>query len=86
MNQDHGQALGIDLPAFQGRLDPGYIPVVIRPPDIDDPVEAPVEFLKVIGDIRGEVGLGPVGADHDPVFFVSEGAAFEPQGPLFLVK
>ena len=52
----------VEAERVQGALQPGHVAVVVRPPDVDDLVEAPdSELVPVIGDVRGEVGVKPVG-------------------------
>ncbi len=59
--------------------------MVIRPPYIDDAIETALEFLLMIGDIRGEIGGAPVPAHHHAVFLVTETAGLEPQGAFVFV-
>ena len=52
----------VEAERVQGALQPGHVAVVVRTPDVDDLVEAPdSELVPVIGDVRGEVGVKPVG-------------------------
>ena len=57
---------------------------MVRPPDIDDPVEAPVEFFLVVGDVGGEIGRDAVTADEHPVLLVGEVRGLEPEGAVLL--
>ena len=58
---------------------------MVGAPQVDHPVEAPLEFVLVVGDIRGKVGGYPVVPDHHPVFIISESRGSEPLGSVFLI-
>jgi len=43
-----------------------------RAPDIDDLVEAALDLVEVVGDVRGEIGVQAVVALDDAVLLVAE--------------
>ena len=58
--------LAVQPQSVHGTLQAGHMAVVVGAPDVDDLIEAPDgEFVAVIGNIGGEVGVKPVGtAQH----------------------
>ena len=56
------------------------VAVVVGTPDVDDVVNA-LEFIPVIGDVGGEVGVLAVGLDQDAVLVVAQIGGAEPQAP-----
>ena len=63
------QTMGaVQTQGIHGTLQPGYMAVVVGTPDIDDLVEAANgEFIAVIGNVGGEVGVKAVGPAKDIV-------------------
>ena len=57
--------------------------LVVCSPDVYGLVEAPLdELIVVVGDVRGEVGGGPGGADQHVVLVFAQGGGTEPLGAL----
>lgn len=54
--------------------------------DVDDFVEIMFEFVQVIGDVGGEIGIQVVFVLDDVVFFVVEGSGFELVGVVLYVQ
>jgi len=61
------QPMGTVQPqSIHSALQPGHMAVVVGAPDVDDLVKAPDgEFVAMVGDVGGEIGIKPVGpAEH----------------------
>ena len=71
------------------RLDRGPHPrdvaVMVGAEHVDQPVEAALELVPVVGDVGGEVGRLAVGADQDPVLVVAELGGAQPERALVAV-
>ncbi len=78
LHQQHGQPFWIFPDGVQGGFDPGYITVVIGPPNINHPVKAAFEFFQVVGDVGCEIGGLAVFPAHHPILFIAEGAGAKP--------
>ncbi len=59
---------------------------MVGAPDIDDAVIAALQFVHVIGDIGGEVGMLAVFTDYDPILLVTEVTGTEPPGAALFIK
>ena len=59
--------------------------VVVAAPNVDEQVEAAVELILVVGDVRREVSRVAVGADEHLVLFAAEFGRFVPDGAVLLV-
>ena len=71
--------------ALHGRFHPGNVPVMVRAPQIDDPVKAPAEFIGVVSDIRRKVSRNAIIPNHHPVLVVAECGRLQPQGPVLFI-
>ena len=61
----------VQAQGVQGALQPGHMAVMVRAPDVDNPVKAPDgELIPVVGDVGGEVGVEAVGPAEDVVLQV----------------
>ncbi len=75
-----------DPQTLEGPADPGYIAMVIGPPNIDNAGEPAIELIQMIGDIRGEIrGLAILTA-YDTILGIAERRGSKPQGPIGLIE
>ena len=58
---------------------------MIGTPDIDHLVETAIEFVHVVGNIRGKIGGQPVIPLDHPVLFIAEIGGAKPQGAMRLI-
>ena len=58
---------------------------MVGPPQIDDPVKPPSEFIGMVRNIRRKVSRNAIIPDHHPVLVVAEGSGLQPQGPVLLI-
>ena len=72
--------------ASQRRLHPRHIAVVVGAPDVDDPVEAALQLVHVVGDVGGEIGGLAVVAHHHAVLLVAVVGGAKPPGTVLLVE
>ncbi len=78
-----GPALGdADIEALQTGTHPRDGAVVVSPLLIDDPCEAPLPFIVVVGDIGHKVGIAPFAFAHHPVFVITEIGGAQPERVL----
>ena len=68
------------------RLDALDVAVVVGAQDVDAAVEAAVELVLVIGDVRGEVRVAAIGLDEHAVLVVAKVRRPEPDGIIFVVE
>ena len=61
------------------RAQPADVPVVVGAEEVEQPVEAALPLVDVVGRVAGEVGQLAVGADQDPVLVVAEVGGPHPQ-------
>ena len=73
------------IKCLKDRPDPRDIAVVVRAPYIYDCIEAPVELLLVVGDVRGEVCILAVLLFYDPVLVIPEPRGTEPGCPVLFI-
>ncbi len=59
---------------------------MVGTPDVDDQVVSALQFVEVIGNVAGEIGVLAVLPLHDPILFVSEGCRTEPFRAFLNVK
>src|SRR5665811_2272847 len=59
-------------------------PVVVRAPDVDQPVEAPTELLHDVADVGAEIGPVAVRLANHPVLVVPERRRAEPERAVLL--
>ena len=85
LQQQHFQLSRIISESCHGRLDAGYVSMMIGTPDIDHLLKAPFIFVLVIGNIGSQIGWHAVIADDDPVFIVAVIGRFQPERPVFFV-
>ena len=78
VDQDHGQAA-----LFAERLARGHharhVAVMVRAPDVDDQVEAALELVVVVGDVRREIGGVAVALAQHAVLVVAQLGGPEPE-------
>ena len=67
------KALGVGAERRDRGAQPGDVAVVVGAEHVDQPAEAALELVPVVGDVGGEVGRLAVGADQHPVLVVAEG-------------
>ena len=58
--------------------------MVVRAPDVDQPVEAPTELLHHVPDVRAEIGPVAVRLADHPVLVIAPRRRAEPEGPILL--
>ena len=67
-------------------LHAGDIAAVIGAPDIDHPIESSLILFAVVGDVRGEVGICPVGFFEHAIFVVAIHCRPKPERARFFVS
>jgi len=85
LHEDDPEGVPVAAEGLDAGLQPRDVAVMVGPPDIDDRVEAPVELVLVIGDVRREIGGRPRVPDDDTVLLVAEGRRAEPERAAFPV-
>ena len=79
------EAVRVDAERRERRPHPRHVAVVVGAEDVDQPLDAALELVEVVGDVGGEVGRLAVGADQDPVLVVAEVGRPQPDRALALV-
>ena len=85
LHQGHLQLVGGQVECLDGAGDAGNVAVVVGAPDIDDLVETTLEFVEMVGDVGGEIGVQAVFPLYDAVFFIAESGGTEPFGTILHV-
>ena len=84
-HQQRLEALGVGAERLDRGPDPGHVAVVVGAEDVDQAVEAALQLVPVVGDVRRQVGRLAVGADQDPVLVVAEVGGAQPERVLVAV-
>ena len=79
LDEHHVQIVRLAAHRLHSRPHSGHVTVMIRAPDVHDPVEAAAVLVVMIGDIGGEVGERTVRLFQDAVLVVTEIRGAEPQ-------
>ena len=69
---------------LDARLEPRDVAVVVRTPDVDEELEAPVVLVAVVGDVGQQVGGLAVRLHEDAVLVVAEVGGAQPGGAVLL--
>ncbi len=85
LEDDHLQILLTPAQGLHRGLHPGNVPMVVRAPNVDYPVESPFILIPVVGDVRRQVGRLAIAADQHPVLVIPVGRGAKPQGPILFV-
>ena len=72
MHQRHRQPFLVESERFERAFDAGDIAMMIGAPDVDDEIEAALEFIQMIGDVRGKIRILAVLALDNAVLLVAE--------------
>ncbi|MNC84464.1 hypothetical protein D3C83_00200 [compost metagenome] len=83
LHQRDGELLRMEAQRCERALDARYVAVMIGPPHVDHELEAVLEFVLVVGDVRGEISVLPVLALDHAVLLVAEAGRAEPAGAAF---
>ena len=78
MQQQHLQLVGIKAQSTYSSLHAGNITVVVSAPQVDDAVEATLEFVAVISDIGSKVGGHAVVTDNNAVLVIAVSGGIKP--------
>ena len=57
--------------------------MMIRTPNIDEPIKTPCEFVKMVGDIGCQVRIITILLTHHTIFLIFELGGSKPQGSIF---
>ena len=76
------EALGVGAERGDRGPHPRHVAVVVGAEHVDQPAEAALQLVPVVGDVGGEVGRLAVGADQDPVLVVAEVGGAQPEGAV----
>ena len=82
LHQDNVQLAAVKPYGVHSALHSGNVSVMVGAPDIDAPVKAPLEFISVIGNIRGEIGGIAVLPDQNLILFRAKVGSLIPEGPV----
>ena len=74
------EALRVGAEGLDRGAHAGHVAMVVGAEDVDQPAEAALELVPVVGDVGGEVGRFAVGPDQHPVLVVAEGRRAQPEG------
>ncbi len=66
-------------------IHPIHVAVVVRAPEIDDPLKTAEIFVLVVSQIRGKVGGHAVGPHHHSIFFIPKRCRSEPKSTILFV-
>ena len=87
LHQHDFQPVGSVQPQdIQSGFQPSHMAVMVRAPNIDDSVKAPLfKFVPMVGDIRGKIGIKAVGPAKHVVFVAAVLAGAQPERPFFFI-
>lgn len=86
LHEDDVELIGALTDGVHRALHAGDMAMVIAAPDVDEQVEAAVELILVVGDVRRKVGRVAVGADEHFVLFAAELGCLVPDSAVFFVS
>ena len=78
MQQQYLQLIGIKAQSTYSTLHAGNIAVVVSAPQVDDTVEAALEFVAVICNIGSKVGGNAVVTDNNAVLVITVSGGIKP--------
>ena len=85
LDEHHVKAVLLPPHGGDGGAHARNVTVMVRAPDINEPVVATVELVVVIGDVGGEIGQASVRLAQHAVFVVAQLLGSEPEGVFLLI-
>ena len=86
LDKSHVKFVGISAHGFDCGAHPRYVAMMIRPPDINQPVISTFEFVMMIGYIRGEICKGAVRFPQYAIPVIAKSRGPEPISAIFVKR